>query len=298
MTRTFPLPDSTPRARTEQPLELADRLRRLGNRLDPGSGSKESSPALHSLPDVLAAQLQDPHITRLSCDIFDTVLLRTIKPEISRFRDIARLQAAALARRGYRRAAQDVFLARLYSHRIEYLTAPDVGGSREGRLDRITMHMTRLLALPLDETAILADAELRYELSAVRPSRPLLAAIHTAHALNKRVIAVSDMYLSRNDIVRLLDCHCGPGCFDAVYVSSEFGRTKHVGSLYQWVAAAEGCDPREILHVGDNPRTDGENALRNGFQALVLPRSRLWQSVRDCWGRWIAARCRRSRIPC
>ena len=238
------------------------------------------------------------NIDLISFDVFDTVLLRGIKPEIARFRDIGRLQAAALARQGHDRTAQEVFFARLYAHRVEYLTAPDVGGGREGRLDHIVGHMTRLLALPPEEAAVLSEAELAYEISAVRQNRCLLATIRTARDLGKRVIAVSDMYLSASDIVRMLDCHLGPGCFDAVYVSSEFGCTKHAGSLYPLVAAAEGCDPKRILHVGDNFQADGESALRYGFQAVVLPRSPLCRIIRAGWGKWMATGCRRSRIPC
>jgi len=297
MTRSFPtISRSILRRRGGCPPGVAHPPKRPSD--GPWQGCAEGRLAWRSPPDVLVATLQEPGITRLSCDIFDTVLLRGIKPEIARFQDIGRLQAAALARRGHCLAARDVFFARLYAHRIEYLTAPEIGGSREGRLDRIVGHMTRLLALPPEEAAVLHDAELQYELSAVRQNRSLLAAIRVARKLQKRVIAISDMYLSRDDMVRLLDCHVGTGCFDAVYVSSEFGCTKHAGSLYQLVAAAEGCDPQEILHVGDNPRADGENAVRLGFRAFVRPRWRLWQFIRDRWGGWMAARCRRSRIPC
>ena len=58
-----------------------------------------------------------------------------------------------------------------------------------------------------------------------------------------------------------------------MYVSSERGRTKREGSLWDLVLAEEGVAPDRMLHVGDNPTGDIAMAERRGIRTFHLPKA-------------------------
>lgn len=95
-----------------------------------------------------------------------------------------------------------------------------------------------------------------------------------ARYCKKRVICVSDMYLNSEEILTILR-EKGYTEIDKVYVSCETGKAKaNRGALFQKVVDMEGVTGgNEILHVGDNPVSDVNNAKNAGLQAACLPRT-------------------------
>ena len=69
-----------------------------------------------------------------------------------------------------------------------------------------------------------------------------------------RIVIVSDMYLSRSVIEGILS-RCGIPC-DLLYVSSEYGESKHSGGLFRIVSEETGVPFDRMSHIGDNPRSD------------------------------------------
>ncbi|MGC9177894.1 MAG: HAD family hydrolase [Conexivisphaera sp.] len=53
---------------------------------------------------------------------------------------------------------------------------------------------------------------------------------------------------------------------------SDFGIARKNAEFYRRVAAAIGVDPREVLHVGDDPERDVEAAIGAGFEAYLIDR--------------------------
>ena len=88
-------------------------------------------------------------------------------------------------------------------------------------------------------------------------------------ALGKKIIIVSDMYLSREHIEELLIKNGYEG-FSKVYVSCEYGISKADGKLYKKVLKELSGQyaERKIVHVGDNPVSDVRNAQKAGFDTL------------------------------
>lgn len=96
----------------------------------------------------------------------------------------------------------------------------------------------------------------------------------------KILLAVSDMYLDRAFIQRLLEKYYGP-VFDRILVSGEEGCSKGEGNLYEKVRDIGGRLPaaREepsqescsIAHVGDNPHADILMARKNKIEAFLYP---------------------------
>lgn len=81
-----------------------------------------------------------------------------------------------------------------------------------------------------------------------------------------KIIFTSDMYLSRKEIERLL-VKCGYEEFDEIYVSSEVGETKKSGGLFKYILDREKIKKRELLHIGNNLKSDYIRPLLLGINA-------------------------------
>ena len=94
--------------------------------------------------------------------------------------------------------------------------------------------------------------ELDIESDYLKPNAEILSFI--AQRPEDTFILVSDMYLSSEDILYLLDKTGVPKFYQKLYVSSEYGTSKEqLGQLFDKVAEDYG---REIIHIGDTLKSD------------------------------------------
>ena len=206
------------------------------------------------------ASMIDRH-TVISFDVFDTLLARRVAEPTDVFRLVearrgfddfvaARIKAEQLARRRFgSRTSPEVTLDEIYTVLTDL--RPDLTLSAQDELD--------------------AEAELLF-------ADPTVAQIIAmARERGKRVIAVSDMYLSGAQIGALIE---GAGAYvDRVYSSADHrdaGLGKFNTRMYGFVADEERVLPGEILHFGDNEVADFQNALEAGVSAIHI------RSRRDC----------------
>lgn len=87
-------------------------------------------------------------------------------------------------------------------------------------------------------------------------------------ALGKRIVVVSDMYLSKACLERMLE-KAGFTGTEKIYVSSEYGKNKASGTLFELVKKELG--EASVIHVGDNPHSDAKMAKKCGFAAYPYP---------------------------
>ena len=224
----------------------------------------------------------------LSLDIFDTALGRRCARPVDAFvamREqlvaahgvtfagfVEARQAAEREARGLaweRRQAEDTTLDEIYemlgAHRPEWAAHADT-------LPALEMEVERRLLYPLPR------------------AREMIA---EARRAGKRIIFVSDMYLPKAFCEERLRAN-GFDDFDALYVSSDAGLLKNTGSLFAHVLRDLGLAGHRVLHVGDNPRADGEQARKHGIQTLAVSKAadlmhrfprNPWQAVLDKPGR-------------
>lgn len=187
------------------------------------------------------------HCKAVGFDVFDTLLLRDVKHPTDLFLWMEATGAVptgfAVARREAERLARaaspnEVTLADIYAQ------APLRG---------------------MD-----AQAECDAELHCVVPNPELFEAVRALHEQGKRVYAVSDMYLPREQVEKML-CACGYDFLDGVFVSSEYGVQKRSGRLFRIFLEQTRLRAREVLFVGDNRRADGLGAALAGIRAFILP---------------------------
>lgn len=112
-------------------------------------------------------------------------------------------------------------------------------------------------------------AEWKWEQRCVFANPYMLRVVRELQANGKQVLAVSDMYLSGNDVQNLLE-GCGYNGLTACLVSSDYGVSKSDGRLYGKVPECIGPS-RTVLHIGDNPQADVVKARESHLFALLYP---------------------------
>ncbi len=87
-------------------------------------------------------------------------------------------------------------------------------------------------------------------------------------AKGKRIIIVSDMYLPKDVIERILQGNGFTGYY-RLYLSNEYRKSKADGKLYKCVR--NDFHGKSIIHIGDNAYSDGEMAHKAGFSTKLYP---------------------------
>lgn len=137
-------------------------------------------------------------------------------------------------------------------------------------VDLATIYATLPQLTPLSAEAAQAiqALELDTERRTLTPRRQLALALESyARDTTRQVVAVSDMYLTANDLRNVL-----PSEIDAalkkLYVSCDTGWRKDTDEGWRALLAAERADPGHWLHIGDNEHSDVMRPLRAG---LIFP---------------------------
>ncbi|MBO7537507.1 MAG: HAD-IA family hydrolase [Alphaproteobacteria bacterium] len=188
----------------------------------------------------------------ISFDIFDTLLIRPYVKPTDLFKHLellnnapgfakARMKAEQSARRDAQDRKEDVTLDEIYQQ-IDSKYKP------------------------------IKEKEMSLEYMVLR-SRPEIKKIYDyARQRNKKIVIISDMYLSRKFLTDVLK-KCEYSNFNEVFVSSEYGKTKASGSLYQHVIKNLGVSSERILHIGDNFESDIKKARQLGIDAFFVPKT-------------------------
>ncbi|MBN2524912.1 MAG: HAD-IA family hydrolase [Deltaproteobacteria bacterium] len=93
--------------------------------------------------------------------------------------------------------------------------------------------------------------------------------IRLAREAGKKVVLISDMYLSASQIEKVaLSKLENAHLIDAVFVSSEVGLKKVTGNLFKHVCQKQNIQLHEMLHIGDNPVSDVRIPKSLGIQVL------------------------------
>jgi len=195
----------------------------------------------------------------ISFDIFDTVLTRiTADPKGVFFKIRERILAT-------HPEVPEAIVSRFVEIRMEMERIARRRNAREEiRFEDIYMEMGVRYGLGEDLLVKLMDLEIETELEYVRRIPSNVDRVRELKRQGKRIIFISDMYLPLIVIRRLLEKVDLLGEADEIYVSSEHGLTKSSGNLFISVLEKERCSASQLLHIGDNYRSDYLMARRVG----------------------------------
>ncbi len=71
---------------------------------------------------------------------------------------------------------------------------------------------------------------------------------------SKKIVIISDMYMPKKVIEEIL--YDNGVYYDYLYVSSEYGKRKSRGSLFDFALNDIGIEAKEVIHIGDNWKSD------------------------------------------
>lgn len=100
----------------------------------------------------------------------------------------------------------------------------------------------------------LIDSELEIEVDMAIPNDEIVTFIKKFKN-QKRIILVSDMYFNSKQICRILMAS-GIKDFDKLYISCDYGVSKSDGTLFDVVVKEEKVEYSDIVHIGDNWKSD------------------------------------------
>ena len=213
-------------------------------------------------PRVTGAQL-------LSLDIWDTLLYRRCHP------DEVKIASARFLFVNYhlrlRVAYRDVMS--LYKARRVGEDASSLTSDFEYRFEDAALRWVEMVfeaGTPRETLQSVVKELERYELAMeVRTSY-----VNTAmtdflnHEDHPPVTLVSDFYMSGKFMLQLLQAKGLEHSFVRLYCSSDYVENKRSGTLFQRVVRDFALAPGDILHIGDNKKSDVESAHAEGLNAV------------------------------
>jgi|GEM_PF-5371507 len=87
------------------------------------------------------------------------------------------------------------------------------------------------------------------------------------------ILYCSDMYLPQKYIELILEKKGIKKYFDRGYISSEYLLRKDTSNLFEIVLTKEKINPEQLIHIGDNYKSDYKMALRRKINAILIHNS-------------------------
>lgn len=200
-----------------------------------------------------------PTIKILSLDIFDTLLIRPFatpsmvfsyleekiskKYQVPNFkRDRILAESIARKRKNYQ---GDVKISEIYP---------------------IFSELTHIDSTIADK---LLQLEVETERLLLTPRYSILESAKKAKELDKRVILVSDTYLERDHIEKILSSN-GFDFISEMYLSCEIGKRKDRGDLWDYIFKKENFSRNNFVHIGDNEQSDLQVVGDRGYAGNLI----------------------------
>ena len=205
--------------------------------------------------------------TLISFDIFDTCLLRTTQRPVDVFLIVESLTNIT-------RNNETIPFARA-RELAEQRTRQDANNG-ETTFDAIHTELAALLKLSPEEAETVRDLELKIERQVLYPNKIIHDLYSELKKTGKRIIFISDMYFPEPILRELLESNGYDA--DEIYVSCDHAASKHEGALYDLVLSQEGVQGADVLHFGDNYRSDIEQAQQRGLETGYIVEAHLPQT--------------------
>lgn len=218
--------------------------------------------ARSSLSERMAKHLRNKELRAISFDLFDTLLVRPLERPADAY---ALLQSRA-AHCGLLPSGLDLANLRLEAE-LETRRSSD---AEEVTLDQIYEELASSAGLNPETTAKIKSLELRLEVELARPREIGKRLWDVAVGRGLPILITSDMYLPQPCIEEML-AKAGYEGYSKLYLSSVAGVTKRTGKLFKRILSDLSIESRQLLHLGDNERTDIRPAKALGITTVHIP---------------------------
>jgi FMN phosphatase YigB (HAD superfamily) len=202
--------------------------------------------------------------TTYSFDVFDTCLTRKFAAPSDLFLELGQRLLRRLPALSERFDAETLWAMRMEAERFARWSST----REEVTLDEIWREFSRKVDSP--ELLALSPLELELEDESLCPIACAFQEIEKLRVAGSRILFISDIYLPRSFVETQLQKHGFAHAGDEIYVSSEWGKTKATGNLFERVLKEEKLEPRHLFHRGDNAVSDVEMPRRLGIECQLV----------------------------
>lgn len=203
----------------------------------------------------------------ISFDIFDTCLLRATQRPVDVFLIVESLTDIT-------RNNEPIPFAR--ARELAERRSRQNATNGETTFDAIHAELAALLKLSPEEANAVRELELKVERQVLYPNKIVHQLYSELKQTGKRIIFISDMYFPEPILRELLETNGYEA--DEIYVSCDHAASKHDGTLYDLVLSQEGVQGADVLHFGDNYRSDIEQAQQRGLKTGYITEAHLPQT--------------------
>lgn len=139
-------------------------------------------------------------------------------------------------------------------------------------IDNIYQKMSEITDLSEEQIKEMKKLEIDLEYKLCYPRKDARKVFNNLKEQGKRIILISDMYLTREIIAKMLK-KCGYEGYEDIWISCEKGLRKDKDNM--WLKFAEEFGEYNTIHVGDNPQSDIQAVgdLRRASRLWLSPRS-------------------------
>lgn len=202
-----------------------------------------------------------------SFDIFDTLITRRTATPTGIF---AIMQNALKFENYSQFFKQNFYKIRIGSEELSRQRARLTKGCLEVTLDDIYDIIQVNENLSYGDVKFLKSLEIEIEMQNIVLLQDNFALLKSLYNEGKRVVLISDMYLTAEQIHYIIDDLDPIFKNLKIYVSCEQGVSKHTGELYEIVKEKENFTGSKWVHYGDNQFSDVKNAKLKGINARFL----------------------------
>ena len=121
---------------------------------------------------------------------------------------------------------------------------------------------------------IYKNKEIEIELAICQPDYQMQKLLNKCIDAGKNVILITDMYLPETVIISILN-KCGYYGYKKLYLSNLIGSMKADGKLFEYVLDKEKISPKQLIHIGDNIKSDIHQANKCGISSIYVKRKDL-----------------------
>jgi predicted HAD superfamily hydrolase len=202
--------------------------------------------------------LQNVNLKVISFDIFETLVFRNVNNPVDIFSLVGKHK----------------YVKNIYDNPETFkqfrIQAENKARSVNSKLEDVTLELIyNELPLTQEQKKKIIKLELKEEYKSLYINKQIQKWINKALKVGKKVILISDMYLSKKELNYLVTSKLkDEKSIYKIYVSNEYDATKATGNLYPIVLKDLQISANEILHIGDNKYSDVQMAQKSGINSL------------------------------
>lgn len=228
--------------------------------------------------EVAKSLIADPLVEYVSFDIFDTLITRPLYHPCHVF-ELMDMEFKKMVNTNvsFRKIRMDGEAVARKKRAVESPEEQDL------TIDEIYDTIAEIYHLDKLVIEQLKKKEVELEISLSRPRRTIKELFELSKFLKKKVIIVSDMYLTK-EIIETILRENGYDKYDGLYLSSDIRLTKNTGDLFKYVLNDLAVSGDKILHFGDTWKNDFVNPEKLGIRTFFIPKTKdvFENSIQGC----------------